>query len=209
MPLQIYMVVIIHQVGRGRHYLLLELIEALRLRYRQRASQRVYYPPPAHWWNSRCYVVNSTSLYSEGFLIVGGICGLIAPVVRWRSTTFMGHFILENEGLWAVTIALQALSLVEKAEPVHVRNTTLEGRMEYGIMQHGCKVYMDSYTASNGSWFMVTWSILKNHLLEVGSTQNHEIMALPNLTAVGLKHFIMCEDLTWKRTHWNNVGLRV
>ena len=35
-------------------------------------------------------------------------------------------------------------------------------------MQDGCKVYMDSYMASNGSCFMVTWTIFKNHLLEVG-----------------------------------------
>jgi hypothetical protein len=34
-------------------------------------------------------------------------------------------------------------------------------------MQDGCKVCMDSYMASNGSCFMVTWIIFKNHLLEV------------------------------------------
>ena len=28
-------------------------------------------------------------------------------------------------------------------------------------MQDGCKVYMDSYMASNGSCFMVTWTISK------------------------------------------------
>ena len=37
-------------------------------------------------------------------------------------------------------------------------------------MQDGCKVYMDSYMTSNGSRFMVTWTILKNHLLEIGLT---------------------------------------
>ena len=35
----------------------------------------------------------------------------------------------------------------------------------------------------------------KNHLLEVGLTQNQEIMALRTLTTVGLFYFIMCEDL--------------
>ena len=45
-------------------------------------------------------------------------------------------------------------------------------------MQDGCEVYTDSYTTSNGSCFMVTWTILKNRLLEVGLTQNMEIMAL-------------------------------
>ena len=43
-------------------------------------------------------------------------------------------------------------------------------------MQDGCKVYMDSYMTLNGSCFMVTWIIFKNRLLEVGLTQNREIM---------------------------------
>ena len=33
-------------------------------------------------------------------------------------------------------------------------------------MQDGCKVHIDSYTSSNGSCFMVTWTIFQNHLLE-------------------------------------------
>ena len=42
--------------------------------------------------------------------------------------------------------------------------------------------------------FMVTWTIFKNHLLEVGLTQNQETMALRTLTTVDLFYFIMCED---------------
>ena len=61
-------------------------------------------------------------------------------------------------------------------------------------MQDGCKAYMDSYMALNGSCFMVTWTIFKNHLLEVGLTQNWETMALQMLTTVDLFDFIMCED---------------
>ena len=38
-------------------------------------------------------------------------------------------------------------------------------------MQDGCKVYVDPYMASNGSCFMVTWTVFKYHLLEVGLTQ--------------------------------------
>ena len=34
-------------------------------------------------------------------------------------------------------------------------------------MQDGCQVYM----VSNGSCFMVTWTIFENHLLEVGLTR--------------------------------------
>ena len=62
-------------------------------------------------------------------------------------------------------------------------------------MQDGCKVYMDSYMASNESCFIVTWTIFKNHLLEAGLTQNRETMALRMLTTVDLFYFIMCEDL--------------
>ena len=36
---------------------------------------------------------------------------------------------------------------------------------------------MDSYMASNGACFMVTWIIFKHHLLEVGLTQNREILS--------------------------------
>ena len=63
-------------------------------------------------------------------------------------------------------------------------------------MQDGCKVCMDSYMVSNGSCFMVTWTIFTNHFLEVGLTQNHwETMALRTLTTIDLFYFVMCEDL--------------
>jgi hypothetical protein len=48
--------------------------------------------------------------------------------------------------------------------------------------------------ASNESCFMVTWTIIKNNLLEVGLTQNHVTMALRTLTIVDLFYFIMVED---------------
>jgi hypothetical protein len=66
-------------------------------------------------------------------------------------------------------------------------------------MQDGHKVYIDSYVASNGSCFMVAWTIFKNRLMEVGLTQNLETMAFQTLTTVGLVYFIVCEDLhEWK-----------
>ena len=61
-------------------------------------------------------------------------------------------------------------------------------------MQDGCKVYMVSYMALNGSCFMVTWTIIRNHFLEVGLTQNRETMALRMFTTVDLFYFIMFED---------------
>ena len=47
---------------------------------------------------------------------------------------------------------------------------------------------------SNGSRFMVTWTISKNHLLEIGLTQFRETVALRMLTTVDLFYFIVCED---------------
>ena len=44
-------------------------------------------------------------------------------------------------------------------------------------MQDGCKVYMDPYMASNEPCFMVTWTIFKNHPLEVGLTHIWDTMA--------------------------------
>ena len=61
-------------------------------------------------------------------------------------------------------------------------------------MQDGCKVYMESYIASNGSCFMVTWTLVKNGLLEAGLTINSETVALQTLTTVGLFSYIKCED---------------
>ena len=62
------------------------------------------------------------------------------------------------------------------------------------MQDDGCNVYMDSYMASVGSRFMVNRTILKNHFLEAGLTQNHETVALQTLTTVRLFHFTMCED---------------
>jgi hypothetical protein len=61
-------------------------------------------------------------------------------------------------------------------------------------MQDGCKVYVDLYLVPNGSRFMITWTIFKNHLLEVGLTQNQETATLLTFTTVDIFDFIMHED---------------
>ena len=99
-----------------------------------------------------------------------------------------GHFPTRDWG--PVTIALQALSLVEKAELVNVRFTLRLRDQRSMRMQDGCKVCM----ASNGSCFMITWTIFKNHLLEVGRTQNgrpwRSECSPPSIYSI----FIMIED---------------
>jgi hypothetical protein len=48
-------------------------------------------------------------------------------------------------------------------------------------------IHMDSFMASNGSCFMVTWTILKNPPLGGRpNIQNQETMALQTLTTVGV-----------------------
>ena len=70
------------------------------------------------------------------------------------------------------------------------------------------KVCMDSYMAWNGSCFMVTWTIFKNYLLEVGSNNTGRTMALRTLTTIDLFYLIMCEDPAWIEVHWNSIWLR-
>jgi hypothetical protein len=67
---------------------------------------------------------------------------------------------------------------------------------------------MDSYMASNGSSFMVTWTIFINYLLEVGLIQDWETMALWTLTTVDLFHFFHVEGPTWIEIQWNCIWLR-
>ena len=100
-----------------------------------------------------------------------------------------------------MTTALQALSLVEKAEPVQVRFTLRSKDRHSMWMQDGCKVYMVSYIASNGSCFMVTWTIFKSHLFGVGLNTNWEQMALRTLTIIGLVYFYHVWRPAWVEIH--------
>ena len=94
-----------------------------------------------------------------------------------------------------MTITLQALSSVEKAEPVQVRFTLRLGTN--GVCE--CKMDVEStwisYMASNISCFTVMFTMFQNHLLEVDLTQNRETMASQTFTTVDIVYFIMCKDL--------------
>ena len=99
-------------------------------------------------------------------LLVGFL--FVVHFLNWRFLSSKGHFTHETASPW----------------PSHFNHShwwkggasqvlfTLRLRDQRSIwMQDGCKRYMDSYMASNGSCFMVTWTIFKNHLLEVGLTK--------------------------------------
>ena len=72
---------------------------------------------------------------------------------------FMLHSV--NQPYEHVTITLQALSLVEKAKRSKFASHYALRDQRNMCMQDGCRVYMDPYMASNGSCFMVTWTISK------------------------------------------------
>ena len=116
-----------------------------------------------------------------------------APTIRFACKyEHDGHFSNDTRSPWPLHIKN---SQWWKNRPVQFRFTVCSTDQLSMWMQEGCKVYMDSNLTSNGSCFMVTWIIFKNHLLEVGLTQNQETMTLWTLTTVGLFYFIMCEDL--------------
>ena len=98
-----------------------------------------------------------------------GVCLSMSPSLNYS-------ILLTNKGplhTWdwePVTIKLQALSLVEKAEVVQIRFTLRLRDQPSMWMQDGYKVYMDFYMASNGLCFMITWIIFKHHFLEAGLT---------------------------------------
>jgi hypothetical protein len=93
-----------------------------------------------------------------------------------------------------MAISLQALSLMKKR--LRSKFTSHYTWGTNGVCNKmDVKVYMDSYMASNGLCFMVTWTLFKNHFLEVGLTQNHETMALWMYTTMDLFYFIMCENM--------------
>ena len=106
-----------------------------------------------------------------------------------------------------MTITLQALSLVEKAEPIQVHFTLRLRDWRSMWIQNGCKVYMGSYMTSYGSCCMVTWTISKYHLLEIGLTQkmrDHSTMNARN------HWFILCYHVwrpAWIQIFWNNIWL--
>ena len=87
-----------------------------------------------------------------------------------------------------MTVTLQALSLVENAEPVQVHFTPYlrDQRSEYVNASYIVKSTWIPTWHPMDHVFMVTSTIFKNH---------RETTALRTLTTANLFNFIMCEDL--------------
>ena len=110
-----------------------------------------------------------------------------------------------------VTIALQALSLVEMAELVQARFTLQRLRDQRSMwILDGCEVYMGFYVGIK--WIMCLGHLdyfQKTHLLEVvGLPQDRESMTLLTLIDVDLFYFIVVWGPAWIEIRWNSIWLR-
>ena len=94
-------------------------------------------------------------------------------------------------------------------QPVQVRYFTLRLRTN-GVCEckMDVKVYMDSYMASNESCFMVTWIILRNHLLDVGLTHNTRRPCTPNAHNRWFIWFYHVWGPALIEIHWHSICLR-
>ena len=106
-----------------------------------------------------------------------------------------------------VTITPQTLSLVKKVEPVQVRFTLRLRDQRSMWMQDGCKVYMDSYMASNGPCFMVTLLFSKTPF---GGRPNAKPgdQGPPNAHNRWSVLFYHVWGPAWIKIHWNSIWLR-
>ena len=128
--------------------------------------------------------------------------GTFSYVPNWvickvKGDETMGLGLLHTRDCEPVTSStLQALSLVEKGEPVQVRFT-----LHAWGTNGSCECKVDVKSTWIPKWHRmdhVAWSVglfSENHLLEAGLTQNRwETVALRTLTTIDLFYLIMCED---------------
>ena len=116
-----------------------------------------------------------------------------------------GHFTHETESLWPVYFKhshwLERWSWSKFASHyAWGTDRVCECKME---------VYMDSYMASNGSCFTVTWTNFKNHLLEVGLTQTVGDHGTPNTHKCWFILLYYVWGSIWiEEIHWNSIWSR-
>ena len=97
---------------------------------------------------------------------------------------------------------------MEKAEPVQFRFTLCLRDQRSMWMQDGRKVYMDSYMTSNGSCFMVTWTMFKKPLLGGRPYTKPGEHGTPNTHNHWFILFYHVWGSAWIEIHWNSIWLR-
>jgi hypothetical protein len=76
-------------------------------------------------------------------------------------------------------------------------------------MQDGCKDYMDSYAASDGSCIMVTWIIFQQPPLGGRPNTKPGDHGTPNAHILWWITFYQAWGPAWIKIHWNSIWLRV
>ena len=108
-----------------------------------------------------------------------------------------------------VSSTLQALSLVEKAEPVQVRYFTLCLRDQWSKwMQDGCKVYMNFYRGIKWIMFHGHLDYFRKSLLGGRSNTKLGDHDIPNAHNYWYILFYHAWGPTWIEIYWNNIWLR-
>ena len=86
-------------------------------------------------------------------------------------------------------------------------HTTLEGTTGVCECKMDVKVHMDPYMALNRSRFTITWTIFKNHLLEVGRIQNRETRGTMNTHNCWFILLYHVWGPLWTKIHWSSIWL--
>jgi hypothetical protein len=96
----------------------------------------------------------------------------------------------------------------KQVEPVQVCFTLRLRDQRSMWMQDGCTVYVDSYMASNGSCFMVTWSVCQNPSLGGRLNTKHGDHGILNAHNCWFILFYHMWGSAWIEIHWNGIWLR-
>ena len=113
----------------------------------------------------------------------------------------LGHFAHEIESPWPIR-------LMVKVEPVQVLFTLRLRDQRSKWIPDGCEVYMDSYMASNGLCFMVTWIIFQ----KPPSGDRPSTKSRDNGTPNAHNRWFILSYLVWKpawiEIHWISIWLK-
>ena len=102
----------------------------------------------------------------------------------------------------------KVLLLVENVEAEQVPFTLCSRDQWSKWMQDVFKTYMDSYMATNGSCFIVTWTIFKNRLLGYGPNTKPRDRDTPKSHNRWFMIFYHVWGPTWIEFNWNRISLR-
>ena len=129
--------------------------------------------------------------------------------LRYICLTTLSKTVLYTQVWELVTITLQALSLVKKAEPAQICLTLRLRDQRSRWMQDGCKVYMDPHMGSNGSCFQGHLDYFQKRSLGGRPNTKPGDHETPNAHNHWFILFYLMWGPAWIEIHCNSIWLRV